>query len=461
MFVARESERKQVEDFLTKNGAMIVYGLRRVGKTTLIKKVLEDQRRDYVYFECQKASEETNVSLFVDLLKEKLGFPEADFHTFLSVFKEIEKRYKNQVFVIDEYSFMKQYYLESKKPETKQRAEQLDSEFQNIIDEHLGDSRLILSGSSIHIMEKLLEHNSPVYGRFEEKIALKQFSYLDAKKMLPTLSNEDLIAFYSVFGGSPYALEKVNAKASLKDNICDLLLNESGKLRDHLSHNVINELEADPDLHDILDAIKNGAKSYSEIESRSHIKTSGLLDKRLKKLLELDLIETRFPIGREADTRKKRYQIKDNLLKFYYAYIFRQDNRISLLGEQRYYDLYIAPSLKEFVSRRFENIVRDYFSFAVKKGKYPDIVDIGSYFTAESEFDCVLQKASGGYAVYEVKYLSQPMKEAQVRKEISQIREIKGLDVKEIGFVCSSGFANKMEGIVYLDLDDIFFSNPT
>ncbi|MBP5216848.1 MAG: AAA family ATPase [Bacilli bacterium] len=461
MFVARENEIATMKEFLSGKGAMLVYGLRRVGKTSLIKKVLNDENRDFLYFECQKASEEINVSLFVDLLKEKLNFPEAEFRTFLSVFKEIENRCKDRVFVIDEYSYMKQYYLESKKPETKQKAEQIDSEFQNIIDEHLNHSNLILSGSSIHIMEKLLDHNSPVYGRFSERICLRQFSYLDAKKMLPALTNEDFIAFYSVFGGSPYALERVNPRCSLKRNICDLLLKESGKLRDHINHNILNELESDPDLHSVLDAIKNGAKSYHEIESKSRIETSGLLDKRLKKLLELDLIEARFPIGREIDKKKKRYQLKDNLLKFYYAYIFRQDNRISLLGEERYYDLYIAPTIKQFVSRRFENIVRDYFSLAVKRGQYPDIVDIGSFFTAESEFDCVLKKMDGSFAIYEVKYLSKPLRSAEVQKETFQIRQIKGLNVKEIGFASSSGFENRLDGIHYLDLDDIFFNNPT
>ena len=56
-------------------------------------------------------------------------------------------------------------------------ASSIDSEFQNIIDEYLGDNHLIISGSSIHIMEKLLDHNSPLYGRFEEIISLKQFNY--------------------------------------------------------------------------------------------------------------------------------------------------------------------------------------------------------------------------------------------------------------------------------------------
>ncbi|MCR5491164.1 MAG: AAA family ATPase [Bacilli bacterium] len=459
MFVGREKEISTISNFLTHKGAMLIYGLKRVGKTTLIKKALEEADKPYIYFECQKASEETNVSLFVDLLREQIGFVDASFDSFLKVFRELDKSEADYAIIIDEYSFMKQYYLESKKPETKERAERLDSEFQNIIDSHLNNLNLFISGSSIHIMERLLEHSSPVYGRFKEKIALREFNYLDAKKMMPGVSNEDAISFYSVFGGSPYVLERLDFSKSLKDNICESVLNEDGRLRAHLNSNVLNEFESEPDLQDILDAIKNGAKKYKEIGDKCHITTSGLLDKKLKKLLELDIIGVRYPIGKENDQRKKYYLIKDNFLKFYYAYVFRQDNRIRLLSEQRYFDLYIEPSLREFISLRFENVVRDYFSLALRKGEYPEIVDIGSYFTGDSEFDCVLKFQDGTYAVYEVKHYAKPLKSSEMEREIAQVKAIKGLDVSKIGFVCSSGFELKKPGIDYLDLSTIFFED--
>ena len=457
MFVARENELQRIKNYLTNRGAMIIYGLRRVGKTTLIKKALDDEQIDYIYFECQKADEETNVALFTSLLKEKYGFIDAEFKSFLSVFKEIKKNFHNIAIAIDEYSYLKQYYLESKKPETKLMASSIDSEFQNIIDEYLGDNHLIISGSSIHIMEKLLDHNSPLYGRFEEIISLKQFNYYDAKKMLNKLNEKELIAFYSVFGGSPFVLEKIDTNKTLKENICHLLLNENGKLRNHLKNNVINELESDIDLNNILNIIKNGSKKYGEIENKCHIETAGLLDKRLKKLMELDIIEAKYPINREHDKRKKYYQIKDNLLKFYYAYVFREDNRINLLGEERYYDLYIRPSIGEFIARRFENIVRDYFSLAIKKGLYQDIVDIGTFFTDQNEFDCVLKKNNGTYMIYEVKWLKNPLKVSEMHKEIAQAKEIKGLDNIEVGFVSSSGYEEKINGISYLNLAELFF----
>lgn len=457
MFVGREEEIKKIQSFLKESGSLLVYGLRRVGKTTLIKEAVKNTNKTCIYFECQKANEEINVSLFVELLVEQLHFSSGTFTTFLQVITELDKHYPNLIIVIDEYSYLKQYYSESKKAETRMRSEQLDSEFQNIIDNHLNNTNLILSGSSIYIMEKLLDHASPLYGRFNDVISLKQFNYLEARKMLPKLSLPDYIAFYSVFGGSPYVLEKINQNLSLEQNINDLILNEDGRLRYHLNSNVLNELESDADLHAVLDVIKNGSKKYQEIQNQSHISTSGLLDKKLKKLIDLNIIEARYPIGRENDRSKKHYQIKDNLLKFYYAYVFRQDNLISLIGTKRFFDNNIEQSLKEFISFRFENIVRDYFSIAVKKGLYENIIDIGTFFTGNSEFDCVLQTKNKKYTIFEVKYLNHPMEKGEMYKEIEQIKQIKGLNIERIGFVCSSGFKDTIPNISYLELNDLFF----
>ena len=456
MFIGREKELNKIKNFLSGNGALLVYGLRRVGKTTLIQKAVGDSNRPFVYFECLKTNEENNVKSFVELLKEQLDFVDAEFASFASVFKELNNRYPNYIIIIDEYSLIKEYYFQSKKPGYSEKAEELDSEFEIIVDQYTKNINLIISGSSIHIMKQLTEHKSPLYGRFQDVIELSQFNYLEAKEMLNTLSNRDLIAFYSVFGGSPYVLERLDVTKTLKENICELILDEGGKLRTHLGNNVINELESDSDLHDILNVIKNGSKKYNDIEEKAHIGTSGLLDKRLTKLLELGIIEATFPIGREGNKRKKHYQICDNLLKFYYAYVFREDNRIKLLTPSRYYDLYIEPSIKEFISRRFENIVRNYFTLSISKGLYEDIIDIGSYYYEEYEYDCVFKKKNNKYSFYEAKHYLKPMKESEQLRKIEQIKSIKGIDIDEIGFVCSSGFEKRIDGIKYLNLDNLF-----
>ena len=42
-------------------------------------------------------------------------------------------------------------------------------------------------------------------------------------------------------------------------------------------------------------------------------------------------------------------------------------------------------------------------------------------------------------------------------EEYEQVKEIKGLNIDCVGFVCSSGFMSKIEEFKYLELKDIFF----
>lgn len=456
MFIGRKIEQSKIQEFINSEKSMLVYGLRRVGKTTLIKESLSKSNIDYIYFECMKASEELNVSSFVKLINEKFNESFGDFNSFKQVFELINNHYKGLCIVIDEYSYMKEYYLLSKKTDSSLKAIELDSEFQYIIDNLFTNCKLILCGSSISIMKGLLEYSSPLYGRFNSIINLEPFNYLEVHEMFKNSSYRNVIEIYSIFGGSPYVLSKYDSSLSLEDNILKLLLNKDGDIYRHVINNILIELDKDPDLNLILNCIKNGDKKYSDIEQSIKNSSSGLLDKQLKKLLELGIIEKKYPIGFEGDKRKAHYSLKDNLLRFYYAYIYQEDNRISLIGAKRYFDVYIIKSLNEFISRRFENIVKQYFSLKIKNGYYSNIIDIGSYFSPNNEYDCVLKNDSNTYIFYEVKYKIKPLTKIEMLKEIDQINSNKGIIISEIGFVCSSGFEEKIADVSYLELSDLF-----
>lgn len=455
MFVGRKEEIKNLNNNIHNSSAVLIYGLRRVGKTSLIKEAMKESKKKYVYYECVKGSEELNVKYFIDLLVEQLNLPNVLFSDFLSLFKYLNNTYKDYVFVIDEYSYLKEYYLSSKKQGSIQEAMRLDSSFKTIIDEYLNNNSLILCGSSISIMKDLIEYNSPLYDRFSYVLHLKEFNYREIKEFFPNSNNKKLIEIYSIFGGSPNALIKIDENKTIESNIENLLKHDSG-IRNHINMNIFNEFGKDSDLNNVLGAIKNGAKNYGDISKKSHIETTGLLDKKLKKLLDLDIIEKVYPINMENDNKKCLYEIKDNLLKFYYSYINGKENIISLLNEKRYYQEYIMPSIKEFISRRFERITREYFRIKIKEGEYDNVIGIGSYFSSNSEYDCVLKKKDYKYAIYEAKYYEKPLTLSIQLKEIEDIKNIKGLKIDEIGFISSNGYEEKLDYIKYLEMDDLF-----
>ena len=152
-----------------------------------------------------------------------------------------------------------------------------------------------------------------------------------------------------------------------------------------------------------------------------------------------------------ADDKKKiSYEVRDNLLRFYYAYIYKNKSALQMLGAEAFYEEYIEHSIVTFISHRFEEIARTYFSLCVQKRKMRGISNIGTFYYDNSaartngEFDVVLERKDS-YDIYEVKYYSWPMRLQEMRKEEEQVRTIKGLCIGRIGFIATAGYESTPE----------------
>ena len=82
-----------------------------------------------------------------------------------------------------------------------------------------------------------------------------------------------------------------------------------------------------------------------------------------------------------------------------------------MLGAEAFYEEYIEDSIVTFISHRFEEIARTYFSLCVRKRKLRGVSNIGTFYYDDSankkngEFDVVLERKNV-YDIYEVKYYS-------------------------------------------------------
>lgn len=119
MFIGREKELALLQqDYIGK--AAMVYGKRRVGKTTLIQKALKSSSYRTVYFECLKGTMQDNISGFVqELVRAKILPVPLNFGTLQDVFAYLNALPEKIVVVIDEFLIRdftrkaKVYYLVS------------------------------------------------------------------------------------------------------------------------------------------------------------------------------------------------------------------------------------------------------------------------------------------------------------------------------------------------------------
>ena len=428
----------------------MVYAKRRIGKSTLIIEAAKDFKGVVVNFLCVQSTLEGNLSLLGQSVCDALKLPYIQFRSIIDLFTFIDSQQKSVLLIIDEYQYLK----------NGREKNEVDSYFQTIIDRSSDKLKLVLCGSYISIMKELMEEENPLFGRFTLVIHLEEFNCFDASAFFSNISVNNKIAYYSVFGGSPYVLSCLKKERSLEENIRDLLLPETGLLRIYIENVVLKEIQKVFDTR-ILEILGNGKKKYSQILTGLALNNNGSLDKQLGNLLQMETINKTSPINKAGDKKKQFYQIQDNLLRFYFVYLFGKSGQVNVIGEKEYYHRYIEPSITEFISQRFKNIGMQYFQRKVKVGKLSGVYDIGSYWfddpknKTNGEFDCVL-KLKDSYRFYECKYYQNKMTLGECQNEGKQVKAIKELESETIGFICSAGFDFTSKKYDLIDGEDLF-----
>lgn len=175
-------------------------------------------------------------------------------------------------------------------------------------------------------------------------------------------------------------------------------------------------------------------------------------------MIESQLIEKQYPINKLNDKKKSFYVIKSNLLRFWFAYL---DGFSVIINASAFFEKYIAPSLKTFISYRFENVVKQYFSLQNRQ----DIISIGSYWydnkvdKKNGEFDIALETITG-YEIYEAKYYEKPITLDVVKEELDKALKIEGTSLNDFGIVSASGFENIKLPIKTISGPDLYAVNP-
>ena len=437
MFIGREKELKQLNaEFSSwkRKTAVLVYGKRRVGKSTLLSEAAKSFEGVVINHMCVTSTFEGNMELIYRSVSEGLGLPNIRFGSLFEMMDYLKTLDKKILLIIDEYPYLGR---------TKKKNE-VDSYMQAVIDRLPENVKLVLCGSYITVMKELLKEGNPLFGRFSLIQHIRDFDYLDAAKFYPDLSVRDKVAFYAVFGGSPYVLENLDTALTIRENIERLLLPETGLVRSHIENVMLKEIQKTFDAR-IMEILGNGKKRYSEIRDKIANSETGLLDKQLKILLDMETIQKTDPINRRNDKKKQFYEIVDNLMRLYFTFIFGKAGTIARIGEEQFFNRNIDAALEQFVSRRLEGIALQYFHRAAMRGLFPDIDDFGSYWyddpatKTSGEFDCVIRRGEQ-YDFYECKYFDRPMTLEECRQEKQQIDSIKGITVSGVGFVCTGGF---------------------
>lgn len=438
MFLSRKAELQRMESFFSSNGrAALVYGRRRVGKTSLVAESSKSFPGKIIDYLCTKESYDVNLADLVNEYCFVFNDTNRFFGSFPEFFRFLVNLDEEILVILDEYSNLKEGY----------GGVQTDSMMQKVIDGLAGSRvKVVLLGSEITVMKELLDSDNPLFDRFDLSIHLEPFDYYDSALFFPDSDLRWKVAAISVFGGLPAALGQVDPMSSIASNIKELLLEPDGRIRALVERTIMQEHRKLGSVYSLLTQLSNGKKTYRELREKIDPHNTGNLSKLLKKLIDNEAVECVHPINRPDDRKTAFYTIRDNLLRFYFTYIHPNRSRIQQFGVDAVFEQFVEPSLSTYLSYRFEDIARSYFQRAVRAGLLKGVLDVGTYWYDDAkrhrngEFDCAVLYADG-YDIIEVKHLAAPMDRLLADEEIRKIRGIDSLEVRRIGFVSLEGFS--------------------
>lgn len=346
-FVDRIDETARLKDALAreKSSLVVMYGRRRLGKSTLIKRVLSEND---VYFLADRSEEQHQRVLLAKVIAQifpdfdKLTYPDWE-----SIFRAVNYRTdKRFTLCLDEFP-----YLVEQSPE-------LPSVLQKLVDEKLLKYNLVLCGSSQNMMYGLfLDSTAPLYGRADEIMRLTPIHLPNIQKALH-LNAMNAIEEYAVWGGVPRYWELRENRSSLDDALWRNILSVNGTLYEEPIKLFQDDVKDIVKTSTIMSYIGTGANRLSEIAARCDEPATNL-SRPLKKLIDLGFLEKDVPFGiDEKNAKKSLYKIADPFMAFYYQFVVPNRSFIEL-GRRLPLEQALTAHFSEYVSIHWEKLCRD------------------------------------------------------------------------------------------------------
>lgn len=409
----------------------VMVGRRRIGKTSLLLESVKGQK--YLYLFVSRKSEPLLCEQFQKDATDALGLQIFGTITrFKDLFEQllIFATKEHYTLIIDEFQ------------EFDNVNSSIFSDVQNLWDQYKDKTKInfIASGSIYSMMMKVFENRKePLFGRLSSKITLQPFAVSVIKEILndynPKYTSEDLLCMYMLTGGVPKYIDLLmEAGAATKDKILDMVTRPDSPFIGEGKELLISEFGKEYGTYfSILQLIASGKTTQSEIDSIIG-KNTGAYLVNLEK--EYSLITKNKPMFSKPESRKARWSLNDNYLRFWFRFIYPNQSLI----EMGKYDL-----LRETIDKNYEQysgfILEKYFR--AKMAEEERITAIGSYWDSkgENEIDLIaLNDLDKTAIVAEVKRNPKKIdmallqaKADSIKKELAKYEvELRGLSMNDI-----------------------------
>ena len=401
-FVNRTKELDRLTKLYNSNSPnlSVIYGRRRMGKTALVVKSIEN-REDAVYHQAAHGTPEQQLDSFI-----------ADATTAFPGINRIRKDWENVLTYLAEQDAI---VILDEFPYLVDENEALPSIIQRIWDHEVEETAatFVLTGSAIGMIHNIaLDGSSPLYGRISKrpngKLNIGPLPFGAAMTFFPDYDPAEQVMAYGVFGGTPDYLRAVDDSQSLKENITETLLLRDGGLHEEPENVLYRELDEVDRYFAVLKAMAEGNRQRNEIVQAASINANSA-GYYLSRLRELQIIEQEYPVTVDPSrSRNSRYRILDQLFAFWFRFVHGRSSRYEVFGPDAYDEL-VEPYLSDFVSGTFEQLCQRAILFEYGN-EYTFTEEPDTWWDTDGrEIDIVAPTNSNTLVVGEVKFTQQPM----------------------------------------------------
>ena len=302
---------------------------------------------------------------------------------------------------------------------------------------------LVFCGSVSTWIEENILKSTAFFGRVNLTLSLEPLSIPESAEFLRQigmkLSYYDMYKLLSVVGGVPWYLEQFNPEITADENIKQLAFEKSGLLVtefDRIFHDLFNGKGAI--YKKILNSLKDGAKTLSEIRESIEFAHSGTLSQMMEHLIVAGFIikQSLWSFKTAKPLKQSLYRISDPYVRFYLKMIAPNLEAI-LDGEFDHIPLSTMSGFDTHLGLQLESLLLQNRSLIQKKlGISPvDIVRNGPYRQTKTstqqgcQIDYLIQTKTNGLFICEFKFKRREINSeiiGEMQDKISRLKAPKG-----------------------------------
>ena len=372
--VSRTQEIKKLDSLYSKskNQVVLIYGARGCLKEELIRDFIKGKKA--FYYKGRNVSPEKQFQDMSVDVKNSLKV-DTPLKSYDDCFKAIADSDKDIV-VVDDFEYV------VKKEEA----------FLDAVSKYKKEMFIILSSSSLSwINNDFDEVVANKKNLVDVRMKLDEVGFIDVVRAFPRFSVEESVSVYGILGGVPSYLNRWSQTKPFKANVCDNILSPYGYLFNEVNELLGSELRELTVYNTILSSIARGNEKLNDLYKDTGY-SRAKISVYIKNLAAFDIVSkvVSFETGGWDNAKKGVYRINNNIVNFYFYFIYPHLSDLYTMSADKFFDTYIKNQLAEYLQRYFVSVCQEYLELINKVGKCSINIDkMGTWIGKTGTIDIV------------------------------------------------------------------------